>query len=448
MAICAQSVMAAANLAIQGHADVVLPIGQGQARPVSCYFVTVAASGERKSACDTEATAPIRRREQALRERYDLDLPAYDNERLAWEKARETATQSAKGDRAEIKRALDKIGPPPKSAVKPLLTCPDPTFEGLCKLFIEGQPSLGIFSSECGQFIGGHGMSPDNKLRTAAGLSDLWDGGMIRRVRSGDGTVILPGRRLAMHLMAQPAVAGILFGDALLADQGLLSRLLVTAPDPAAGTRFFGEERPETDRDLRRYSGRLLTIQETPLPLVTGKLNELAPRQIVMSEPAKEAYRAFSDHVETAIAPGGDLAPVAGLANKLAEHAARLAAVLTLVRDIDAGEIGAGEMADGIAIAQHYANEALRLFGVSGTPPELRLAQLALDWMLSLKWGKDAISLPDLYQRGPNAIRDGAIARKIVHILAEHGWLVPAPPGTEIDGVRRQEVWRIIRGYA
>src|SRR5258707_4000007 len=55
LAICGQSVLAAATLAAQGHADVVLPIGQGQARPLSSYFVTVAATGERKSACDTEA---------------------------------------------------------------------------------------------------------------------------------------------------------------------------------------------------------------------------------------------------------------------------------------------------------------------------------------------------------------------------------------------------------
>src|SRR5262249_18628463 len=46
MAICAQSVLAAATLAAQAHADVVLPTGQ--AKPLSCYFVTVAASGERK----------------------------------------------------------------------------------------------------------------------------------------------------------------------------------------------------------------------------------------------------------------------------------------------------------------------------------------------------------------------------------------------------------------
>jgi hypothetical protein len=67
------------------------------------------------------------------------------------------------------------------------MTCPELTFEGLCKLFAVGQPSLGIFATEGGQFVGGHGMSDDAKLRTAAGLSKLWDDGETRRVRSALG---------------------------------------------------------------------------------------------------------------------------------------------------------------------------------------------------------------------------------------------------------------------
>src|SRR5438309_1152884 len=40
IAIGAQSVLGAAALVVQAHADVVLPIGPGQARPLSCYLMT------------------------------------------------------------------------------------------------------------------------------------------------------------------------------------------------------------------------------------------------------------------------------------------------------------------------------------------------------------------------------------------------------------------------
>lgn len=258
--------------------------------------------------------------------------------------------------------------------------------------------------------------------------------------------IIMPNRRLCMHVMAQPGVADILFRDPLLADQGLLSRLLVTAPESAAGTRTWREERPETDAALRRYYGTLLTILEMNPKLVAGKPNELEPRKLVLSDDARRIWIAFSDLVEKAIAPNGELSPVSGLANKLAEHAARLAAVLTLVRDIDAGEIIGEDMAAGVELAQHYAAEALRLFGTNSVAPDLHLARAALVWMRSPSWGKPLISLPDLYQRGPNAIRDLAVARKIVGILEEHGYLIRVEQGAEIDGVRRREVWKIFQG--
>jgi hypothetical protein len=58
--------------------------------------------------------------------------------------------------------------------------------EGLVKLFVVGRPSLGLFSDEGGQFISGHGMKADGgaKVRTAASLSDIWNGRPLKRVRS------------------------------------------------------------------------------------------------------------------------------------------------------------------------------------------------------------------------------------------------------------------------
>ena len=61
----------------------------------------------------------------------------------------------------------------------------EPTYEGLTRLFFEGQPSLGIFSDEGGQFLGGHGMNSDNRQKTVAALNDLWGGNPIRRTRQG-----------------------------------------------------------------------------------------------------------------------------------------------------------------------------------------------------------------------------------------------------------------------
>ena len=131
----------------------------------------------------------------------------------------------------------------------------------------------------------------------------------------------------------------------------------------------------------------------------------------------------FTITSKSGLGAGGELEPVRGLANKLPEHGARIAAVLTLVDNFAAGEVGRAEMEAGIALAQHYAAEAMRLFGASRVSGELREAQQLSTWLLTA-WREPQVSLPDIYRRGPNSIRDKARARRAVTILVDHGWLV------------------------
>jgi Protein of unknown function (DUF3987) len=442
VATCGQSVIAAATLAAQGHADVELPTGH--IKPISNFFITIAETGERKTAADSEALWPVRKREKTLREAYDEALPSYENQKVAWEKARDAAVKKANGDRGAINFALDAIGPAPKAPLPSMLTCTEPTYEGLCKYLHVGQPSIGVFSSEGGQFIGGHGMSDDNKLRTAAGLSKMWDGDPVDRVRSGDGTLVLPGRRVAVHLMAQPEVAAIMLSDRMLLSQGLLSRCLITAPESTSGTRVWREPTESADLAIKRYGARLLQLLERPLPIAEGKTNELAPRVLPLAADARKLWIAFADAIERQIAPEGALSPVKGIANKLPEHAARLAAVMALVSDADTTEISAEQMAAGITLAQHYVAEALRLFEASRVSDDLRLAQKLMTW-LHETWSEEFVSLPDIYQKGPNAIRDSRTAKRIVDILEDHGWLDLEKSGAEVAGQYRRIVWRIVR---
>jgi hypothetical protein len=179
------------------------------------------------------------------------------------------------------------------------------------------------------------------------------------------------------------------------------------------------------------------------LPLAPGAHNELAPRVVRLSPEARKVWTAFADHVEKRIGPEGELASVRGLANKLPEHAARLAAVLALVNDIDTPEIAASELKRGIELAEHYAAEALRLFGAGQISADLQLAQRVLAW---LKSQSKVFSLPCLYQRGPSSVRDKATAEKIVDILYAHGYLERRPDGAEIDGKYRKEAWRLVSG--
>ncbi len=183
---------------------------------------------------------------------------------------------------------------------------------------------------------------------------------------------------------------------------------------------------------------------EAPAPLIEGKTNELAPRCLPMTSEARQGWIAFADHIERQIGPGGDMEAIRGLANKLPEHAARLAAVLALVEDLNVPAITGEHLAAGIKLAEHYAGEALRLFETGRIDRDLLLAQRTLNWLLE-KWGKEYVGLSDVYRLGPNSIRDAKKARKIMDILEDHGWAARMKGGAEVGGQHRREAWRIVR---
>src|SRR5262249_40239328 len=105
-------------------------------------------------------------------------------------------------------------------------------------------------------------------------------------------------------------------------------------------------------------------------------------------------------------------------------HAARLAAVLTLIDDITATEIPGEKMDAAIVLAEYYANEALRLFEAGFLDPDLLNAQKVLDWLRRPETASP-VTLPDIYRNGPGCVRTKAAAKKLMDILVDHGCVDP-----------------------
>lgn len=440
-AICAQSVLATATLCVQGLRDIQLPTGQ--IKPLSCFFLSVAATGERKSSCDLFALEPVRRQEEKMRAGYAQDHQDWANKKEVYDKLRTDILRDKKLHRTgqQKEAAIGELGPSPKAPWLPSMTCQEPTLEGLFLFMTQSPPSVGLFNGEGGQFIAGHGMNEESKIRTATGLSHFWDGTPVDRTRATDGYMLLAGKRLTIHLMAQPDIAGEMLSDRTLLDQGLLSRFLVSAPDSAAGTRFFRERDYATQTALDHYSRHMTNILSQELP-VGDDDDVLKPQTMLLTETARQLWIEFVNAIETQLAPGGPLDNVRGLANKIPEHAARLGGVLAMTGDPQGAYLDEDNLKHGIRLAEYYLEEAMRLYSAGKIRYRLRLAQAALTWMQS-EWPHNEISLPDLYQRGPNRIRDKDTAWTVIGILEDHGWLIEIPGGAVVNGVRRQEAWRI-----
>jgi hypothetical protein len=107
-----------------------------------------------------------------------------------------------------------------------------------------------------------------------------------------------------------------------------------------------------------------------------------------------------------------------------------------------AAEVAEEHLARAVGIARHHALEALRLARAGVVEPDLRLAQRLLEW-LTATWPEPLVSLPDVYQRGLNAIGDKRTAARIVGVLEDHGWLERVEGGGVVAGVSRREVWAV-----
>ena len=418
-ALAAQSVLAVASLAAQAHADVLLPYGQ--ARPLSLILATVAASGDRKSSSDNEALWPVRKIEASLKVTYDRDRETWAIASAAWAAERRKIEADRSLDFEGRKLALSALGSEPLPPLYPFKTMPDPTVEGLAKAWPNAEPSLGLFSAEGGSFIGGHGMNADNRLKSAATFSEIWDGKPIRRVRAADGVSILPGRRLATHLMIQPNAAALFLADEVLRDQGLLSRVLVAAPDSLAGSRLYREPDPADEAAIRAYGARLLSIMETSALMAPGTRNELDPRRLPLTAEASDLWRAFFNHVEGQCGASGELRGIRDFASKAAEQAARLAGILAIVEDVHAREVDAPTMESAIALADWYVAEAARLQKAARTDVKLLRAQALLDWLASRSTRE--VEFRDILRLGPSATRTKEDAEKALAVLKAHGWI-------------------------
>ena len=163
IAICAQSVLAAATLTVQAHRNVELP-GAGT-KPLTGLFASVADSGERKTSVDRIALAAIYSIEESWRETCEAELASYLNDRDAWKASRDTALKKYKGDRAAIKAALDAIGSAPREPPKPMLLVADPTPEALVLHLRDSRPWAGLFTAEGGILIGGSAFNDESRMR-------------------------------------------------------------------------------------------------------------------------------------------------------------------------------------------------------------------------------------------------------------------------------------------
>lgn len=439
-AVCAASLLAVASLATQALANVRM---DELDTLLSLWFLTVAESGERKSAVDAVAMRAVREVERERIAAYNTDSLTYAAERAEYGARCEAAgAEARKAKGVGLAKALQSLGAPPNAPLEPLFTVADFTAEGVAKLLQRGRPSLGAFTDEAGLVFGGHGMTKETTTRTAATLSKLWDRGELDRVRAADGASKLYGKRLALHLMAQPVIAERALSDSVLAGQGFMARCLLAWPTPTAGTRDYVPESLRENVDVTRFQDRIRQLLELPMPLKDDVCGELEPRRLTLTQDAREMWMRLYNSIEHQEAPSGRYVVAKPWASKAGEQILRVAGVLELFCNPAADYIEVESIEAAGRIVDWHLDESVRLAGVAETSQEVRDAEALLEWCH--KAGIEYLHSRAALRLGPARIRERQRFLVAMDVLEAAGWAFRCEKGMKLDGAFRRNVWRIV----
>ena len=384
--LVASSALGALSLACQAHVDV--QRAERLEGPSSLFFKSIADSGERKTTIDGFFMKAIRQHQSEEAETAKPLVTEYKSALGAWEAEKEgilAAIKAASKASNEIEDLRTKLfwhqAAEPVAPRVPRMVLGDETPEHLAWSLAKIWPSAGVISSEAGVVFGSHGMSKDSIMRNLALLNILWDGGELSIGRRTSEPFTVRGARLTVALQIQEATLREFFEKnlTLARGSGFLARFLLTWPESTQGTRRF-KEAPKDWPRLEVFNERLLSILKRPVTIDDD--GALSPTMLRFTPEAKASWVVFHDAIEEELSSGGELYDVRDVAAKVADNAARLAALFHVFEHGTEGAIGVDSFESASRIVAWHLSESRRFFGELALPVEMADAARLDAWLL------------------------------------------------------------------
>ena len=426
MALVASSALAAISLAVQTYIDV--KRDERLCGPTGLFFMTIADSGERKSTCDGFFMQSIYEYEKRQGEAAKSSIKAYNLKLAIWQSKfdgiRAEIKQLAKnsGNTEEQEQALFQLEyTKPNHPKVPRLVYSDATPEALKRNLATIWPSAGIVSSEGGVILGAHAMQKESAMRNFATYNQAWDGKSVPTDRIGSESLTAQAVRLTMSIQVQEAALMEFTSKlgSLARGIGYFARVLLAKPESTQGTRFFTKS-PERWPSLGKFHQRITQILDEPAPFDTHV--ELTPRLMSFAVAAKEAWIQFHDMIEIQLHQTGDLYDVRDVASKIADNAARLAALFQAFEKGVDTEIQLDSFERASQIVLWHLNESKRFFGELSLPPAIANLVKLEKWLFDYCKKNDVDTVPTktILQNGPSSMRSEAVLSRTVKMLEEY----------------------------
>lgn len=384
--------------------------------PCSLFVLSLANSGDRKSACFSLATRPIDSAEKEARQKHKQDYDAAMQERKASRKKEEEPTNELPSD--------------------PRTLYSDSTLEKIARDFVQGsRPALSWSSDEAAQFFDGHSMKAETRAGALGVLTRLFDGRGVERDRVGQGlgSGYRFDVRFGLFLSGQPSVIASSLNDPLLREQGLLPRFILSSPTSLAGERFLDEaslsKRADADARLGQYWRILAKMNHAPWP--TNDYDGLVLPTATITPEAKARWLVFYNATEGRLSPEngdltGSLQAFGGRAGELALRVATVFAVWRYYENAaDTLEVLPDDIDRAAALVNYSLAEWLRLSTGHQLSATERDARDLLAFLQKKPEQWTCFTRQQLAQRGPGKLRSDSKRRTAaLGELNRRKWLV------------------------
>ncbi len=402
-------------------------VRQGYFEPCNLWVVVALPPGNRKSAVQSAATAPLIawERDQAAILEPEIKRIASERKTLearAKEKRNKAAKEKGNIEADDLAREVADIEANlPEIPIQPQIWTSDATPERLGALLPEHGECMAWLSSEGGVFDILQG-------RYSNGIPNL---DLVLKAHSGDAErvdrgsrppVFLKSPRLTIGLSPQPDVLRGLAANPGFRGRGLLGRFLYLLPPSPLGYRDLQSNPvPEGVRDA--YAAGLRAMLDwKPLADEHG---EERPHLLRLSEEAYAEWYEFAKAIEAQMRPGRELEHFTDWAGKAPGAAARLAGVLHGIKHAHGAPwetaIAADTMTAALEIMAVITRHSIAALDMLGADPTIAAARLVWDWIE--RGRRDCFTVREAFNALRGTFPRVAKLREALEALAERGYL-------------------------
>lgn len=370
-------------------------------RPINEFFVCMAPTGAMKSTNYRETLVGVE-----MFEKYKQDELHNEPTRFALDKKRFAKEEATYLKMMETDPGLAKIPQPIKPIETAKYTIGKATVNGIVDQ-LKSQPFVGLFSSEAGEFFNSHsfqGKDASKAIEMSASLTSMWDGHAIEKL-TGMEKVSLKNRRVNMLFLLQSETIQTILNTPIFSEQGFIHRILLTQCDyydkPDWEFTQEAELRQQAARaKLDAFHSKIGKMMHSIVVMMPNKNFEMDLQTMRQTDQAHETLGKWRNTGKDRSIR--DLKNYAGFAERLHEHALRLAATIAAFEGSNILKQAHAECA--IDLMEYYIQQRRQLeVGVSDYNPNRSAgANKMLEWIIEKNWRG---SLRELATFGPNWYR-------------------------------------------